>query len=90
MERLDAVVKGRVQGVGFRFFVQSQATLLGLRGFVRNLHDGTVEVVAEGEKEKLAKLLSALVKGHPLSRVDGVDSNWGTATSGFRDFSIRH
>ena len=67
------VVSGRVQGVGFRWFVLREATLLGLAGYVRNLGDGTVEVVALGSPPALASLEDALGKGPPAAHVHGVD-----------------
>ncbi|WP_158751697.1 acylphosphatase [Acidobacterium sp. S8] len=64
------LVKGRVQGVGFRWFVHREAAALRLRGWVRNTEDGHVEVVAAGEPEDLAALRSALDRGSRGSRVD--------------------
>ncbi len=66
------LVKGRVQGVGFRWFVQREAAELGLRGWVRNTDTGEVEVVAAGEEAELAELRAALGKGSRGSRVDAV------------------
>lgn len=66
------LVKGRVQGVGFRWFVHREAAALGLNGWVRNTEDGHVEVVAAGEPEVLAELSQALHKGSRGSRVDRV------------------
>jgi acylphosphatase len=66
------LVKGRVQGVGFRWFVQREAAGIGLRGWVRNTDDGHVEVVAAGEPDQLKDLLEALGKGSRGSRVDEV------------------
>jgi acylphosphatase len=66
------LVKGRVQGVGFRWFVQREAAEIGLRGWVRNTEDGHVEVVAAGSVEDLAELKTALHKGSRGSRVDAV------------------
>ena len=67
------VVRGRVQGVGFRWFVHREAAALGLKGWVRNTEDGRVELVAAGEPEKLAALREALRRGSRGSRVDAVD-----------------
>jgi len=66
------LVKGRVQGVGFRWFVQREASEIGLKGWVRNTDDGCVEVVAVGDAEDLAELKGALRKGSRGSRVDAV------------------
>jgi acylphosphatase len=66
------LIKGRVQGVGFRWYVHREAGALGLRGWVRNTEDGHVEVVASGDAEDLAQLLEALHKGSRGSRVDTV------------------
>ncbi|MGC2618759.1 MAG: acylphosphatase [Acidobacteriaceae bacterium] len=66
------LVKGRVQGVGFRWFVHREAAALSLRGWVRNTEDGHVEVLAAGDPEPLADLAIALHKGSRGSRVDAV------------------
>lgn len=66
------LVRGRVQGVGFRWFVHREAAELGLRGSVRNTGDGAVEVVAAGEPESIAELRRELHKGSRGSRVDRV------------------
>jgi acylphosphatase len=66
------LVRGRVQGVGFRWFVHGEAAELGLRGWVRNTQDGDVEIVAAGDAESLAELKQSLHKGSRGSRVDAV------------------
>jgi acylphosphatase len=66
------LVKGRVQGVGFRWFVQREAAEIGLKGWVRNTDEGHVEIVAAGDPEDLTELKEALRKGSRGSRVDGV------------------
>ncbi|MGB6134660.1 MAG: acylphosphatase [Acidobacteriaceae bacterium] len=66
------LVKGRVQGVGFRWFVQREAAALQLKGWVRNTEDGYVEVVAAGNAEALSELKGTLRKGPRGSRVDAV------------------
>ena len=66
-------VRGRVQGVGYRYFAQHAATSLGLSGYVRNLDDGRVEVYAAGPIDKLSDLAAALRKGPRFSDVRGVD-----------------
>jgi acylphosphatase len=67
------VVKGRVQGVGYRYFVKAAAEKLGLSGYARNLDDGTVEVVAVGPEEKVRDLMGALQQGPRLAEVRGVE-----------------
>ena len=87
--RLHAIVEGRVQGVSFRAFVQYSASSLGVTGWVRNKWDGTVEVLAEGERDHLDQLLSALRRGPRSSSVSRVNSEWGTATGEFSGFRVR-
>lgn len=69
------IVKGRVQGVGFRWFAQREAYELGLRGWVRNTTDGDVEVLAAGTEEQLRKLREALARGSRGSRVDAIEES---------------
>lgn len=66
-------VSGRVQGVGFRYFVEKTATSIGLRGWVRNEDDGRVQVYAVGTKEELNELAAALYRGPRMSEVRGVE-----------------
>jgi acylphosphatase len=67
------IVRGRVQGVGFRWFVEREANQLGLAGWVRNNEDSTVECLAAGPEEKVRKLKARLEEGPRASRVDRVD-----------------
>ncbi len=67
-----AVVQGRVQGVGFRYFAVRAARELGVAGWVRNLPDGSVETLAEGEAAAVERYLDKLRRGPSASRVDGV------------------
>jgi acylphosphatase len=67
------VVRGRVQGVGYRYFVQKWANSLGIRGYARNLDDGNVEVYAIGTPEQLSNLRGYLLKGPRMSDVRGID-----------------
>jgi acylphosphatase len=76
------LVKGRVQGVGFRWFVHREAAALGLKGWVRNTEDGKVEVMASGDAEELAELRIALKRGSRGSRVDAVEERDLEATAG--------
>jgi len=89
-QTLRALVRGRVQGVGFRFFVEDRAKRLGLKGYVRNLSNGTaVEVVAEGPMPALETMLAALRQGPPLAYVERVDVSWAAATGDHEMFDIR-
>ena len=88
MERLHAVVRGDVQGVGFRYFVQRKAQQLGLQGWVRNNDDGTVELVAEGRRDQLEQLKRALQEGPRMARVDRVDTHWSAGTGTLRGFEL--
>lgn len=74
------VVHGRVQGVGFRYFVQNEAKQLVLDGYVKNRADGTVEVCASGSCEQIEKLRRRIAQGPRWSRVDRVDESETTAT----------
>ncbi len=89
MDRLEALVAGRVQGVNFRFYTQRQAEQLGLTGYALNCDDGSVEVVAEGERAALEQLLAWLHQGPPSARVDRVSPRWKAATGGFAHFEVR-
>jgi acylphosphatase len=90
-ERLVAEVRGHVQGVGFRFFVQDEAAHLRLTGYTRNRPDGRhVEVVAEGERAALERLVASLQRGPPGAYVERVRVSWEPATGEFRSFSVRH
>ncbi|HEX5450879.1 MAG TPA: acylphosphatase, partial [Candidatus Limnocylindrales bacterium] len=86
---LDAVVRGRVQGVGFRMFVRDRAIALDLRGWVANQADGTVRVVAEGSRERVDRLLAVLHDGPRGGRVESVDESWMAAGGIEPGFGIR-
>lgn len=87
--RLHAVVEGRVQGVGFRAFAIRKAEDLGLTGWVRNNWDGSVEVVAEGDRTVLDKFVAALFIGPPSANVTRITPEWQAATGEFARFSAR-
>jgi acylphosphatase len=82
-------VTGRVQGVGFRYHVISHAQELGVDGYARNLHDGTVEIWAEGTREALDSLLEATRRGPRWARVDDVQVEEAGATHTLRGFTVR-
>ena len=90
MEHLHLIVSGRVQGVFFRAHTQKEAQRLGLKGYVKNLDDGTVEVVAEGPKEKLEKLAAFCRKGSPAAEVNEVVIRKEPFKNEFSHFEIRY
>ena len=88
--RLEAKVSGEVQGVGYRYFVLRVALKLGLHGYVRNMADGSVEVVAEGPRPILEEFLRELWRGPRGARVDDIRSAWRAAEEAFSGFRILH
>ena len=82
-----AVVRGRVQGVGFRYFAERSARALGVKGWVRNRPDGTVETLAEGDDAAVTEYLARLVRGPAGARVDGVDVE-PREPGNFSDFEV--
>jgi len=89
-EEFSAVVIGRVQGVGFRYFVVRKARVLGLQGYVRNDSAGDVEVVAQGLRPALEQLLVLLRQGPSAAQVDNVQFTWREPTEHFSGFYIRY
>ena len=87
---LQAIIYGRVHGVFFRDFVSRQAARIGLTGYVRNLLDGTVEVLAEGERKQLEELVGYLKVGPPAARVEKVVTNWSEYTGKYSSFNVRY
>lgn len=88
-QRLHAIVHGRVQGVGFRATTLDEARRLSLAGWVRNLRDGTVEVLAEGEEARLKLLSAYLHRGPPGARVAQVVEEWQAAAGAPMPFQYR-
>jgi acylphosphatase len=88
--RLTAWVRGRVQGVGFRWWTRAAALELGgLSGYASNLDDGRVQVVAEGARDQCERLLDWLRYGDTPGRVDGVTEIWGAPRGGYQGFETR-
>ena len=87
-DTFHAIVRGRVQGVGFRFFVYRCASSLKLNGAVRNLPDGSVEVRARGNRSSLKNLEEQLKKGPMLARVSNVETKWGLALEPIEGFQV--
>lgn len=88
--RLHAIVHGRVQGVNFRYYTTHEAHRLRLCGWVQNRPNGTVEVVAEGEREALEALLAFLNVGSPAADVKEVIVKWDEATGEFSAFRTQY
>jgi acylphosphatase len=82
------VVRGRVQGVGFRWFVEREAHLLGIAGWVRNNPDGSVEVLAHGTRDQLSAMRSRLGEGPRAARVDAVEESEARPLAGISSFRI--
>ncbi|MFN7984024.1 MAG: acylphosphatase [Vicinamibacterales bacterium] len=83
------IIHGRVQGVGFRYFVERQANVEGIHGWVRNLPDGRVEIHAEGERESLERFEHHIGHGPSRARVDSVDRTDAAVTAHDAGFSVR-
>ena len=83
------LIRGRVQGVGFRWFAEPEAHILQVAGWVRNNHDGSVEVLAMGTREQLAGLRSRLQEGPRAARVDKVEESEAEPVAGLNSFQVR-
>jgi acylphosphatase len=83
------LVRGRVQGVGFRWFVEREAFVLRIAGWVRNNSDGTVEILAQGTRDQLAGLHSRLREGPRAARVDNVEVSEAQPVAGLTSFLIQ-
>jgi len=87
--RVSGRIMGRVQGVGFRNFTRRRARRLDVTGWVRNEHDGSVRLEAEGPQSDVEALIDAVHDGPRMARVDSVDVDWGEPTEEFDGFRIR-
>lgn len=88
-QELHAYINGWVQGVGYRYFVVNSALTLGLRGYVRNLSDGSVEVLAQGSRPNLERLLTLLQRGPAAAEVNEIHTHWGQPTEHLSGFHVR-
>jgi len=88
MERIHVLISGMVQGVGFRYYIMSHARRLNAKGFVKNLDDGRVEVVAEGDSKKLEELKKLLKKGPYGSKVEDMEITTEKYENEFKDFGV--
>ena len=87
--RVHLLISGRVQGVSFRYYAQDIAQSLGVKGWIRNCWDGKVEIVVEGEEEKVKKLISWCYEGPGSAIVEKVDIEWEKYIGEFNSFAIR-
>ncbi len=85
---IRVTVYGRVHGDFFRAFASRNARELGLTGYVRNVRDGTVEVVAEGERKQLEKLIGYLKVGPPAAKVEKLVTNWSAYSGKYSSFDV--
>lgn len=89
-QAVHLIVHGMVQGVGFRYFTQSNATKLGVSGWVRNKYDGTVEIWGEGVPERLEQFVHVVRRGPLHGYVETLDIAWQTVSEGHHGFHIRY
>ena len=89
MKCMHLIVSGRVQGVLFRDNVRRKAKELGLHGYAKNLEDGNVEIVAQGDEEKISQLIDFIKKGPGIAKVKGISAKHKNPEN-FSDFEIRH
>jgi len=89
MKRLHLIIQGQVQGVGFRYFSSQEAQKLGLTGFVMNLPNTEVEIVAEGPEEALKIFLNQCYNGFGRSKIDNIEIHWSGPIGEFSNFVIR-
>ena len=89
-KRAHLYISGRVQGVFYRAHMRDEARRRGLTGWVKNLPDGRVEAVVEGEEEKIQELIDWAHLGPPAARVDDVEVHWEEPREEFDDFEIRY
>lgn len=88
--RVHVFVSGRVQGVFFRHETRREAKMRGVKGWVRNLPDGRVEAVFEGEEEAVKQLIEFCKRGPPGAKVTGIEVKWEDYMGEFKDFEIRY
>ena len=89
MQQIQLIVAGRVHGVGFRWSTKREADLLGVTGYVRNLTDGTVEIVAQGQQAAVERLIAWSRHGPSFARVTSVDVTELTPQGRYREFSLQ-
>jgi acylphosphatase len=89
MVRAHILISGLVQGIGYRWFTERRARIFGLTGYVRNLYDNRVEVVAEGERGLIEEFIKELRIGPAMANIREIKVNWEDYTGEFEEFRIR-
>lgn len=89
MKRMHVFYSGHVQGVGFRYAAQDIAESLGLKGWVKNLADGRVEIITEGKEADIKEFLDQILKGQLNRYIKNTELSWEKPTGEFKDFDIR-
>ena len=89
LRKVELVISGVVQGVGFRYFVHNSARQLGVVGWVRNLPDGRVQVAAEGDRGLLESFIEELKVGPRMASISDVTVKWSDATGKYRSFEMQ-
>ena len=89
MKQIKIIVSGKVQGVGFRFYTQQKASELELKGYVQNLTNGNVEIIAVGESAKIDALVKWAKSGSPNAIVDNLDIKSINKNEQYSNFEIR-
>ncbi len=87
--RAHLLIQGRVQGVSFRYFTMQEARMLGLTGWVRNLWDGRVEVLLDGDEEVVKQMIEWCHQGPPSAAVENVEIAWEETTAEYNNFRVR-
>jgi len=90
MKQVEFIVTGRVQGVGFRYYIYKKASEMGITGWVKNTVDGNVQVVAQGDESVLNTFIDYLYIGPPLARVDKISKVETKLLSVFHNFSVKY
>ncbi|MGA9226462.1 MAG: acylphosphatase [Mesobacillus sp.] len=90
MIQLQIIVSGEVQGVGYRYYTQMKAIQFGITGWVKNLQEGGVEILASGENDNLERFIDEVRRGNPFSTVDHIEVNETVKTETYRSFAIKY
>ena len=88
LKAIHIIVHGLVQGVGFRFYVRDRSAQYGIKGSVKNLHDGTVEIYAEGDEKQLHKFIEKIREGPSFGHVSRLVRKWKEPSDSYTDFTI--